>query len=43
MEPFSGVTEKNENLGFVSRGAWWREDQVSDGPWRAGVNFSNYF
>jgi hypothetical protein len=42
MEPFS-EKKQNTNLGFNSRAAWWREDQVGTGPWRAGVNFSNYF
>jgi len=42
MEPFD-ERNQNSNLGFISRASWWREDQVQSGPWRAGVNFSNYF
>jgi len=42
MEPFD-YRNQNSNLGFISRASWWREDQVGSGPWRAGVNFSNYF
>jgi hypothetical protein len=42
MEPFD-ERNQNSNLGFISRASWWREDQLGRGPWRAGVNFSNYF
>jgi hypothetical protein len=39
FEPYSeGGT--NDNLGFNSRAALWREDQVANGPWRPGVNFT---